>query len=90
MNEQNKNVLRAGINRMLEDGYKKIKAKHLSTYSLQDVDTIICSLEDWKEKKMLNILKPYKDCHPDEYCIELLRFLDEKSPIKGYMNWENE
>ena len=37
---------------------------------------------------MLRILKPYKESEPDEYCIELLRFLDQKSPIKGYLNWK--
>lgn len=73
---------------MLEDGYKKIEAKHLYMYSKQDEDTLQISIKDWEEKNMLKILKPYKDCDPDEYCIELLRFLDEKSPIKGYMNWK--
>lgn len=88
MSEYNKNVLRAGLNRMLEDGYKQIRAKHLYTYSKHDEETILSALDDWEKKNMLRILKPYKECLPDEYCIELLRFLDEKSPIRGYMNWE--
>ncbi len=38
---------------------------------------------------MLNIIKPYRECQPDDYCIELLKFIEQKSPIKGYMNWKD-
>ena len=88
MNTKHLHSLRAGINRMLEDGYKKIRAKHLNTYGFGDSEMIEDATKDWEYKNMLRILKPYKECEPDEYCIELLRFLDEKSPIKGYINWE--
>jgi hypothetical protein len=90
MNKYNKDVLKAGINRMLEDGYTKISAHNLLTYSKTDVEVILSSLDEWEGRGIIKILKPYLDCRPDDQCIEVLRFIDQKSPIKGYMNWENE
>jgi hypothetical protein len=90
MKDYCKKVLQASINRMLEDGYKKIKAKHLYTYSKHDIGVVEESIQDWERRGMLKILKPYQDCDPEEDCVELLRFIDQKSPIKDYMNWENE
>ena len=84
------NAFKAGINRMLEDGYKRIQATHLFTYSFENIELIEESLEKWEKLGVLKILKPYRECSPNEYCIEMLKFIEQKSPIKGYMNWENE
>lgn len=75
---------------MLEDGYKKIEAKHLLVYSKNDSAVVTDSIQDWSQRGILKILKSYSECAPDDYCIEMLKFIDQKSPIKGYMNWENE
>lgn len=90
MMEEKKTILRAGLNRMLEDGYKKINASHLYIYSKHDSQVIEESIKEWSERGILKILKPYHECAPDDCCVEMLRFIDQKSPIKGYMNWESD
>ena len=44
MNKTNQLVLQEGLNRMLEDGYKEIRARHLNTYSNHDIEVIEKSL----------------------------------------------
>lgn len=83
-------AFKAGINRMLEDGHKIIEAKHLFIYSFGNTDLIETSLLKWQKTNTAKIVKPYRDCEPDDHCIELLKFIEQKSPIKGYMNWEHE
>lgn len=88
MNKSNQWGLKAGINRILEGGVQKIKAVHITTYSHGDIEVIDNSLKEWQERGYLRILKPYQDCSPEEHCVEMIKFIDQKSPIKGYLNWE--
>ena len=75
---------------MLEDGIKKIEAKHLSVFAHHDDQTIQESIQEWEGRGLLKVLKPYSECSPEDHCIELFRFIDQNSPIKGYMNWEDD
>lgn len=46
MNQSNKWSLKSWINRMLEDGFKKIEAKHLTVFSHNDIEVIEESIRD--------------------------------------------
>jgi hypothetical protein len=93
MNEETYKVLRAGVNRILEDRQRSvfgtaITSRDLSTYAFGDMATIEVALEKWERAGYIRILKPFRLCRPDEFCIEANSFIEQKSPIKGWLNWE--
>lgn len=88
MNEDHIWGLKAGINRILEDGVFKIKARHLNVYSKGDIEVIEHFIPEWEKLGYLKIIKPYGQCAPNDTCVEMLQFIDQKSPIKGFLNWE--
>lgn len=88
MIEYNKLVLKSGINRMLEDKIKIISRFHLSVFGKGDDDTIAESISEWQDRNILIIIKPYCECASEDECIEVYQFIDMKSPIRGYLNWE--
>jgi len=93
MNEANYRSLRGGLNYLLEGRQQsphgtKIKAADLLTYGRHDLATITESIVRWEKAGHLRILKPFDNCSPEDYCIEALTYIEEKSPIKGWLNWQ--
>ena len=92
MNTYNKDVLTAGINYILEGESSsndlRISQSLLLTYAKGDMATLKECLEQWEREGHLRIIKQPDLCQPDEPCVEMFRFIDQKSPIKGFLNWE--
>lgn len=93
MNAHNFEVLRAGLNYILEgrcispEG-TKIAAKAIRVYGKDDVSTIKQALALWESQGKLRVLKDFSECAPGEYAVEMLAFIGEKSPIKNWLNWQ--
>ncbi|HEX2853534.1 MAG TPA: hypothetical protein VHO24_09865 [Opitutaceae bacterium] len=93
MNDDHYKSLRAGINYILEGRQHsphgtKIKTADLLTYGRYDQATIEESLVRWETAGYIRILKPFSESGPEDYCIEAKSFLEERSPIKGWLNWQ--
>lgn len=88
MNEYNKRVLRAGINFILEEKIVEIPLHALLTYAKGDMETMQEALLDWQAKGWLKIIKPPDKCSHDDICIHVFQFIDQKSPIPGWLNWK--
>lgn len=93
MNDAHNKSLRAGLNYILEGRQRsphgtKIKTTDLLVYGRYDELTIEESLIRWENAGYIRILKPFSECSPEDYCIEAKSFIEEKSPIKGWLNWE--
>lgn len=80
-----KNVLKGGINRMLNDKVKFLSKETLlwCTHNVLDTE-VINALKDWEKRGILKILKNPNTCDNDEICIEMLKYIDKESPIP---NW---
>lgn len=86
-------TLRAGINYVLEGRQcsprgTKISAEELVTYGRGDLRTIEEAISKWECAGIVRVLKPFQSCRPSDECIEATRFIEEKSPIKGWLNWQ--
>lgn len=46
------------------------------------------ALSEWQKKGYLKILKDPEFALDDEVCVEFLTFFEHKSPIPGFLNWE--
>lgn len=90
-NENEKAVIKALINYLLEGGQTrgtKIKLRELFQYGIRDLALVDEALHEWRAQGYLVILKEPAECAPDDYCVEMLSFIDQKSPIKGWLNWQ--
>ncbi len=36
----------------------------------------------------LRLLKEPEQCAGDDYCVEMLSLIDQKRPVKGWLDWE--
>lgn len=85
--------LAAGINLILEGRQTspngtKINKKHLRIYSEGDISGAFSVIKKWEQQNLLTILKNPTDASDDDFCIEMKRFVDQKSPIRGWLNWD--
>jgi hypothetical protein len=85
--------LATGINYILEGRQTspkgtKISRKHIVIYSGNDIDGAIKIIQTWEKQGVLKILKSPKEAADEDLCIELYRFIGQKSPITGWLNWE--
>lgn len=86
-------VLLRGLNYILEGRQvspegTKITARHILVCGKNDLASIEAALEIWQRRGDIRIIKNLRQCAPEDYCIEMLSFIDQKSPIKGWLNWE--
>jgi len=88
VNEYNKRVLKAGINFILEERKTEILQSDLLAYVKGDMETLEASLREWQSLGVLEVLKGPKECRPDDVCVRVFRFIDQKSPIPGWLNSE--
>ena len=91
MNDYHKRTLKAGINYILEGLSPedlRITLALLQRYAENDIETLTECLNLWEKAGYLRILKPPEQCHPDENCVEMIQFVEQKSPIRGFLNWQ--
>ena len=75
-----KSSLRAGINRLLDDGVKVITKSTLVVYG---GPTTKAALQDWERKGYLRIIKDLELAEDHEDCVEMLAYIDRP----GYPHW---
>lgn len=86
-----KKGLQASINRWLEDGPTcgcLFRYKDLLGAVHNDKAALHHWLDEWQQVGLLRILKNPVLCAPDDYCVEMRSFIGRNSPIKGWLNWE--
>lgn len=91
MNKYNAEVLAARINHALEAGPtfgSKIKKRLLLEGAKGDTATLKECLIEWEARGLLKVLKKVDECASEDDCVEMLSFVGEKSPFKGWLNWQ--
>ena len=90
MNPEKEHYFAAFINKAMEDGprdtFTKDQVERLSRAKDKELEEV---LRKWEELGNVRILKPLTEAKPDEACIQMLRFIGQPSPIKGFLNWED-
>jgi hypothetical protein len=56
-------------------------------YAKGDMATLKESIVEWESRGILKIIKMPEECGPDDICVKLHRFIDQKGPIKNWLNW---
>jgi hypothetical protein len=85
--------LASGINYILEGRQTspngtKITRKHIVIYSGGDMEGACKLIENWDRQGILKIIKHPNSASDEEFCIELKMFINQKSPIRGWLNWD--
>ena len=85
--------LAAGINYILEGRQQsplgtRISRRHILIYSHNKIEEAAQAIEKWKCMGYLTVLKDIRVASDVDSCVEMLRFIDQKSPIGGWLNWE--
>ena len=82
-----------GINRHLESGpacnADHLTATYILIYGHNDLSIIEPALKDWEARGLLKIIKPISECKPEDECVQMLSFIDQKSLFKNFLNWED-
>jgi hypothetical protein len=82
-------VLKACLHRYMEDGPRtRFSKRSLLAFAKGDLATLRMCLEEWQSKDYLRILRPLAECRDEEDCIEMKSFIGQKSPIRGFLNWQ--
>lgn len=82
-------IVKACLNRYTEDGRRTQFTKHnLIAFSKGDTVTLLACLHEWQAKGYLQIVKPLAECQDDDVCIEMKSFIEMKSPLPGFLNWQ--
>ena len=82
--EMCKKILRAGINRSLDDGAKLMSRKTLWVYAKNNWPVIMNSIKEWEERGILKVLKDPRTANDDDDCLEMLKYIDRESPLEGW------
>lgn len=78
-----------GINRSLDDtASPMIRSGLLCAYGEGDWDSILKHLKIWEQQGILKILKNPEIADPQDVCVEMLMFINRKSSIPGFLNYE--
>jgi hypothetical protein len=82
---QSKLVLRAGLQRYMEDCSIEVPYRIIDIYARSDAQAISSALQEWSFSKQIKIVKATAECAPDDICIVLLRYLDAAPPFQGFV-----
>lgn len=82
--EKCKEILKASINRILDDGRKMILRSDLWVYGESNLPVIMSSLKEWESRGLLKILTNPEKARDDAICIEMLKYIDQDSPKEGW------
>ena len=77
-------LLKAAINRQLDDGAKSITRALLVAAGGGDWTKIKTALAEWEGKGYLRILKDPEFAKDEDVCIEMLKYIDRVGPAP---NW---
>jgi hypothetical protein len=77
-------VLEASINRYLDDGVRVYSKSDLGYFGAHDWPRIKALLEQWESRALLRIVKPIDEARDEETVIEMLDYIEQKSP---WPNW---
>ncbi len=80
MNEANKQVLVAGIERCLGSRITNITKQTILAYGRNDLATIIACLNQWESEGKLRILRPLDDAQDSDEVVQMLSYIEGKSP----------
>jgi hypothetical protein len=89
MDNKTKGNLKAVLHKVMEDGPRtRFTKRNLLAFSKGDVVTLKECLEEWQFKGYLEIVKPFEECQDNDVCVDMKSFIDQKSPIRGFLNWQ--
>ncbi len=77
-------ALQESINRYLDDGARAYSKGTLGYFGAHDWPRIKTSLAEWESRGLLRIVRPIDEARDDEIVIEMLDYIDQKSP---WPNW---
>jgi hypothetical protein len=77
-------ALREGINRLLDDGVRICSKATLREYGAHDWAATKDALVQWQSLGLLRIIKSLDEARDDEIVVEMLDYIDQKSP---WPNW---
>ena len=60
--------------------FKEIPRKTLRVYGENDWPEIKAALREWEGKGYLRVLKDPEDAADEEICVEMLSYIEQKSP----------
>jgi len=81
--------LKNGINRFLDDTqHTVVKAGMLGGYGADNWIRIKECLVRWENEGILKILIDPEGLPSDTPCIEMLKYIHQRSSIPGFLNWE--
>jgi hypothetical protein len=84
MNESNRKILIAGLERCLDDQIGRITKRVILAYAKNDLETAITCLKQWEEEGKLIILKSLDQANDDEVVVQMKAYIEGKSP---WPNW---
>jgi hypothetical protein len=87
--EQIQISLKNGINRSLSDSrIRNIPYDLLYGLVGEDINRIDGLLDEWESKGLLVKLRSIKSSTFGDDCIRMNAYIDMKSPLQGFLNWE--
>ena len=83
-NEECKSLLKAVINRILDDGAKMIVQSDIEMCGKGDWPTIMSAIKEWESRGLLKILKNPEKARNTDICLEMLKYIDREGPREGW------
>lgn len=89
MRKFDKEVLQGTINRTLDDTMNSaIRAGLLAAGGAGNWSEIRRCLKQWESEGILKILNDPEGLPSSAPCVQMLKYIHKKSPIPGFLNWE--
>ena len=89
MDNKIKSQIKGVLHKAMEDGPRtRFTKRNLLAFSSGDTATLNTCLQEWQTRGYLQILKSLSECGDEEICIEMKSFIEQKSPIRGFLNWQ--
>jgi hypothetical protein len=89
MDNEIKRQIKGVLHKAMEDGPRtRFTKRNLLAFSSHDAATLTACLHEWQSKGYLRIVKPLSECKDEDICIEMKSFIEQKSTIKGFLNWQ--
>jgi hypothetical protein len=79
-----KGLLHAAINRLLDDGARHIRRSDIVVFGGSNWSKIKAALTEWEGKGYLRIIKDPEFARDEEVCLEMLNYIDQKSPWRDW------
>jgi len=77
-------ALKNGINAILDDYCKRISRQTIRVYGDANWPSIRAMLGEWESKGYLRILRDPETANDADICVEMLNYIEQKSP---WPNW---